>query len=258
MFCKVKAKTKIRAHTHPIPEGKKRNHCGYSELSDTTIIVSLANVTQKRHPKHLISIKVCHQQKKKQTSIEGGLVGPRRMGQLRPGGGPAARGTQEPTLARSTKDDARCQKVEGARQCSGIPKDTRTLAVPESRSRSAPACRSSTRNIILAVITVLYCTAVAVVTFADRTTSVPPKRASEHSAPLLHKRDRKSVLATLPPHTPKLLPTRDLHAQPTLRQWGRQAGFRGGLCCSSLHCSSKINPKYCTHIGVCWSGICMC
>ena len=68
MFCKVKAKTKIRAHTHPIPEGKKRNHCGYSELSDTTNIVSPANVTQKRHPKHLISIKVCHQQKNKLRS----------------------------------------------------------------------------------------------------------------------------------------------------------------------------------------------
>ena len=195
MLCKVKAKTKIRAHTHthPIPESKKRNHGGYSKLSDTTNIVSPAIVTQKRHPKHLISIKVCHQ--KKQTSTEGGLVGPRHVGHLRPGGGLAARSTQEPTLARSTKDsgdqqekwqhlDARCQKAEGTRQLSGIPKDTRTLAVPESRSRSAPACRSSTRNIILAVITVLCCAAVAAVTFADRTASVPPKRAPEHSAPL--------------------------------------------------------------------------
>ena len=46
--------------------------------------------------------------------------------------------------------------------------------------------------------------------------------------------------------------------QPTLGQGSRQAGFRGRLCCSSLHCISKANPKYCARSRVCLHITCVC
>ena len=88
MLCKVKAKTKIRACANPQPESKKRNRDGDYELPDATSIVNPANLIQKRHPRHLISIEACHQ---KQTNFDRGRTrgapphGPLAAGRV-PGG----------------------------------------------------------------------------------------------------------------------------------------------------------------------------